>query len=186
MVKGFVNKVCFLMCFTFVLCSCFEDIDFNQTKDFQASPVLESSLIFFDEPANSFLDNTTEINVIQDFLVIDFFNDEFIVDNLVKAEFEFESINTINRAFELQVDLCNGNQLQHSFIIFQEASSNNTENRTSYIENFEDNTLQALKRTNILVFTLRILPGPPINENTLGRIELKSLAAFYFKIGDNE
>ena len=169
-----------------MVCSCVEEIDFNQTKDFQIRPVLESSLIFFDEPANSFLDNGTDITVIQDFIIIDFFNDEFIVDNLDKAEFKFETVNTINRAFELQVDLFNSNQLEHSFTIFQEASSNNSENSTSYIETFEGNTLQALKRTNVLVFTLRVLPGSPINDNTLGKINLKSLVAFYFKIGDNQ
>lgn len=184
MIKEVIIRICVVFCSTVLLFSCVKDIDFEQTKDFEITPVLESSLIFFNESANRFLDNGNEITIIQDFVVVDFFNDKFIVDNLIKAEFKFETINTINRAFELQVDLFNNNQLQHTFTVFQEASSNNSENFTSYIETFQDNTLEALKRTNVLVFTLRLLPGEQINLN-IGTIELKSLAAFYFKIGDS-
>lgn len=184
MVKETIKRIC-LVIFSFILTySCVEDIDFEQTKDFEITPVLESSLIFFDEPATTFLDSGNQISEVQDFVIVNFFNDKFIVDNLVKAEFKFEIINTINRAFELQVDLFDANELQHSFTIFQEASLNNNENFTSYVETFEDTTLQALKRTTVIVFTLKLLPGEPINQNTLGRIQLKSLAAFYFKIED--
>ena len=185
MVKEKVKKICFTICCLIFISSCVEDIDFDQAKDFEITPVVESSLIFFDEPANTFLDNGNEITVIQDFLIIDFFNDEFMADNLVKAEFVFETINTIDRAFELQVDLFEGDQLQHTFTISQVASVNNEEVFTSHTETFENITLEALKRTNILVFTLRLLPAQPINQNTIGRIQLKSLAAFYLKIGDS-
>ncbi len=185
MVKEVIVRICVIVCTTVLLCSCVEDIDFDQTKEFEITPVLESSLIFFDESANRFLDIGNEIITIQDFVIVDLFDDKFVVDNLIKAEFKFESVNTINRAFELQVDLYDATQLQHTFTVFQEASSNNNENSTTYIENFEYNTLAALKRTKVLVFTLRILSGPPINQDTLGRIQLKSLVAFYFKIGDS-
>tara|TARA_R110000868_G_scaffold403811_1_gene681440 strand:+ start:1648 stop:2211 length:564 start_codon:yes stop_codon:yes gene_type:complete len=185
MVKEIIKRICVVISYSILVFSCVEDIDFEQTKDFEATPVLESSLIFFDEPANRFLDSGNEITVIQDSVLVNFFNDKFIIDNLVKAEFQFEIINTINRAFELQVDLFDDNQLQHTFTIFQEASSNNNENFTIYIETFEDNTLQALKRTNLLVFTLRLLPGESVDQNTIGRIQLKSLAVFYFNIRDD-
>lgn len=182
MVKELLKRVCFIFFYAVLICSCVEDIDFDQTKDLEITPVLESSLIFFDESANSFLDNGSAIGFIQDSVVVDFFNDEFIVDNLVKAEFEFETMNSINRDFELQVDFFDANELQHTFTVFQEASPNSNEISSSYIETFEDDTLEALKKTTLLVFTLRMLPGPAINENTLGRIQLKSLVAFYFKI----
>lgn len=185
MVKEIIKRICFVIyCSVFVF-SCVEEIDFEQAKDFEATPVLESSLIFFDEPANRFLDNGNEITVIQDSVLVNFLNGKFIIDNLVKAEFQFEIINTINRAFELQVDLLDDNQLQHTFTIFQEASANNNENFTMYIETFEDKTLQALKRTTKLVFTLKLLQGEAINQNTIGRIQLKSLAVFYFNIRDD-
>lgn len=185
MVKEVIIRICVIICTAVSISSCVKDIDFDQTKDFEITPVLESSLIFFDESANVFIDNGNEIIIIQNFVIVDFFNDKFIVDNLIKAEFKFETTNTTNRAFELQVDFFEINELQHTFTIFQEASSNNSENSMSYVETFEDNTLEALKKTNVIVFTLRLLSDSPIDEDTLGRIQLKSLASFYFKIGDS-
>ena len=179
------KRICFLICCAVLIFSCVKDIDFDQAKDFEITPVIESSLIFFDEPADRFLDNENEITVIQDFLIVDFFNDEFIVDNLVKAEFKFETINSTNRAFELQIDLFDETELQHTFTLEQEASSNNNEIFSSYVETFEGNTLDALKRTTMLVFTLRVDASSPINDSTLGRIQLKSLATFYFEIGNS-
>jgi hypothetical protein len=37
----------------------------------------------------------------------------------------------------------------------------------------------ALKNTTKLVFTLSMFPGVPINENTVGRIQLESKGIFY-------
>ena len=90
MVKEIIKRICVVISYSILVFSCVEDIDFEQTKDFEATPVLESSLIFFDEPANRFLDSGNEITVIQDSVLVNFFNDKFIIDNLVKAEFQFE------------------------------------------------------------------------------------------------
>lgn len=182
MVKEKLKIFCsfiYVIAFTF---SCVGDIDFEQANEFEALPVIESSLIFFDEQANKFLDNGSEIINIQDFVLVDFFNDEFVTDNLLKSEFKFEIINSINRDFELQIDFFDETQLQHTFTLTQGASLNNDDVFSSHTEVFEGETLEALKRTRALVFTLRLLPGSPIDENTLGRIQLKSLAVFYFKI----
>jgi hypothetical protein len=163
--------------------SCVKDVDFSQVEDFEINPVVESSLVFFDEAALAFVESGSEIEIIQDFIFIEFFKDPFLVDNLEKADFLFVTKNTINRGFELQVDfLDNMSELQHSFSIIQEASLDGSETMSEYVEVFEEDTLLALKNTSIIVFTLRLLPGPPINDSTQGRIELKSLATFYFNI----
>lgn len=163
--------------------SCTEPVDFNQVNDFEISPVIESSLIFLDEPANRFSDNDTELIIIQDFVQVDFFNNNFIVDNLIRAEFVFETTNSINRTFQVQVDfLDSNNQIQHTLTFFTAASANNTNVVSNYTEVFQDNTLAALKNTTRLVFTLNLLPGTPINQNTTGRISVKSKAVFYFNI----
>jgi hypothetical protein len=163
--------------------SCTEPINFNQVNNFEFSPVIESSLIFLDKPALSFLDNGNQLTTIQDFVQIQFFNDNFIVENLIKAEFVFEASNSINRTFQIRVDLLNENdQIQHTFTFLTTTSINNTSVVSSYTEVFEDNSLSALKNTSKLVFTLNMLPGIPINQNTMGRIQLKSKVVLYFNI----
>jgi len=169
-----INSVCL---------SCAEPVNFNQISDFEISPVIESSLIFLDEPANRFSNNDTELTTIQDFVQVDFFNNNFIVKNLIKAEFVFETTNSISRAFQVRVDfLDDTNQIQHTFTVFTTASTNNTNVVSNYTEVFQDNALNALKNTSILVFSLNMLPGVPINQNTIGRISVKSKAVFYFNI----
>jgi len=163
--------------------SCAEEVDFTQAEDLLLSPVLESSLVFFDESANVFLDNGTEINVPSDFIIVDFFDNQFIKDNLIKAEFIFETLNTINRDFELRIDFYNAaSELHHTFTVTEDASPTNSDVVTTYTEVFEGDVLEALKNTKVLNFTLTMLSGEAINENTLGQITLKSKAVFYFNI----
>lgn len=167
-----------------VLISCTKDVDFNQVNDIQLTPVIESSLVYIDETAKRFLVNGTEIIMLQDSVNIDLFQDEFVVDYLEKAELLFQTTNSINRGFQVQVDMYDDfNQLQHAFSFFSSASPDNSDVVTEHVEVFEGNTLTALKNTTKLVFTLTILPGgEPIDENTLGRIQLKSKGTFYLNI----
>ena len=163
--------------------SCSKPVDFNQINDFEVRPVLESSLIYLNEPAISFLDKREQIASIQDYIQVEFFNSEFIVENLEKAEFVFEVTNSINRDFRVRVDFFDDNsQMQHTFTIFVAASSNNAKVVSNYTEVFEEGTLEALKNTSVLVFTLNMLPGIAINQNTLGSISLKSQAVLYLNI----
>lgn len=169
-----------------VYLSCAEPIDFSQIDDLEITPVIESSLIFLDEPAARFLDDGIQLTTIQDHVQVDFFDNSFIVENLVKTEFVFETTNSINRAFRVRVDFLDSNsQNVHTFTFFVTASANNTEVLSNYIEVFQDETLTALKSTSVLVFTLNMLPGEVINQNSIGRISLKSKAVFYFNINND-
>lgn len=168
-----------VICFGFFGCT--KDVDFNQVNDFEVSPVLESSLIFFEASASDFFIGGTELSIVQDFVIIDIFNSSFINDNLIRSEFVLESINSINRAYSLQIDFVNNaNQVEHTFTVAASASVSNTDVTTNHTEVFEGASLAALKRTTKLVFTLSMLPGPPINDTTLGRIHLESKGVFYF------
>ncbi|NCO63193.1 MAG: hypothetical protein GW839_05600 [Flavobacteriales bacterium] len=163
--------------------SCTKEVDFNQVNNIQLTPVIESSLVFINEPANRFLVNGTEISGLQDSANIDVFNDEFVIDYLEKAEFLFQTTNSINRGFQVQVDMLDDfNQIRHTFSFSSVASPDNSDVVNEHIEVFEGNFLTALKNTTKLVFTLNILSGEPINQSTPGRIILKSKGTFYLNI----
>ncbi|WP_159019286.1 hypothetical protein [Algibacter sp. L3A6] len=183
MIKSIRFKISLLFSIGFMAISCTEAIDFDQADDIVLTPALEASLVYFDEPASRFVDNGSTILSIQDFISVAFFNDEFVVDNVEKAEFVFETQNTINRTFELQVDfLDQAGNLQHSLTVREDAAPDNTDTVTTYTEVFEGNSLSALKRTVAIVFTMRLLPGAPLDEDTVGRIQYKSYAAFYINL----
>ncbi len=169
-----------------LLVSCTEDVDFGQANDFRITPVIEASLIFLNEPANQFIDNGIEIVALQDSVDITFFDNKFIEDNLVKASFIFETNNSIHRSFQVEVDFLDEfDQLVHGFSFRASASPNNTDVIEDHEETFEDETLVALKATRKMIFTLSVLPGIPIDENTLGTVQLISKGVFYLNIGED-
>jgi len=158
---------------SFVLCaSCTKEIDFDQVNDIEISPVLESSLIFFDASAGEFLIGGIEVD-----------SATAINDNLVKVDFVFEGLNSINRAYQIKIDFLNGfGVLVHSFDFMAVASVTNSENPFAYTETYEGDTLDDLKATRIMVFTLTMLDGDPIDNNTPGNIQLESKGVFYLNI----
>ncbi|MDO5972108.1 hypothetical protein Q4Q35_20095 [Flavivirga aquimarina] len=181
-----LNKYLFLAIIIYLsLFSCVKEVDFDQADDFEISPVIESSLIFLDEPADSFIVNGVATPPISDYVEIDIFNNEFVVDNLIKADFVLEATNSINRGFEIQVDFINDiDQLVHTFTFSAPPSTDGSDVLSNHTEVFEGESLIALKNTSKLVFTLSILSGGAIDQSMPGRIALRSKAIFYLNIGE--
>ena len=104
-------------------------------------------------------------------------------DNLTRADFVLETTNSINRAFELQVDFFNqAGTVETSFTLAIDPSADNSEIITDFVETFEGDRLNRLKNSSVLLFTLRLLPGASIEQGTPGRIQLKSKVVLYFNI----
>ncbi|MEW4922993.1 hypothetical protein [Algibacter sp. 2305UL17-15] len=164
---------------------CAKPVDFNQLDDLTLLPVMETSIIFYNATAGDFFVGGQEENVAQDFVFIDVFNNGFVQDNLVRAEFVFETKNSINRAYSLQLDFLDvGGALLESFSINSPASPNNEVVASEHSEVFEGATLANIKQSRILVFTLEMLPGAPINQNSPGEIDLKSKGIFHLSLGE--
>lgn len=182
MMKNLLTYKNLSICLFVLSMSCTKDVDFNQIDDLEINPVLESSIIYFNAPATNFYNNG-EISVSQDFVLLDIFNNKLTVDDLTKAAFTFESINSINRAFQLDIDFIDSNDdTQYSIMLLAPQSINNQDIITEQLVVFEDDDLVALKRTVKLVFTITLQSGEPIDDNTLGDITLKSKGLFYFTI----
>ena len=176
-----------LVCFN----ACIKDVDFDQADDLSISPALEVSMMYFEEPAATFVDEIgDELSTIRDTLNIEIFNDEFVVDNLIKADLLFEITNSINRSFNAQVDFYNDMyELQHNFNFEVGASTNNQDVVVEYVEVFEGPDLESIKTTTNIVFTLSLDPsidGSILDDNSFGQLELKSKGSFYFEIFSSE
>ena len=176
-----------------ILClnACIKDVDFDQAEDLTITPALEVSILHFEEPAGTFVDEFgDELTTIRDSVNIEIFSDEFVVDNLIKADFLFEIINNIDREFNAQVDFYNDiYELQHNFSFDVGASTNNQDVVVEYVEVFEGQNLEALKTTTNLVLSLTLDPsndGSTLNEDSFGHLEMNSKASFYFEINPSE
>ena len=168
--------------------SCTKEVDFKQADNLVLEPVAALDLIFFDAPSSSFFVGGTELTTVRDSVIIDLFGRNFVVDNLVKAEFVFQTTNSINKAFNVQVDFFDSDdRLQHAFAVIAPASPTNTDLVNTHTEVFETNILDALKASNKIELTITALPGgSPLNDDTPGSIQLKSKGFFYFNIESAE
>ena len=113
----------------------------------------------------------------------DVFKEKYFNDHLVKAEFNFEMENTINRAFTLNVLLLNdNNQILQTITLAVPAYSGGTNVIKYPTEVFENQRLDLLKQTRKLGFVVVMAPGPPLNGNSTGSLKLRSSATAYMVI----
>lgn len=170
--------------------SCSDGLDLDQSDDFAANPIITSNLAFFDEPAETFILDPEDLNVVRDTINLDIFNDPFVVDNLERAEFLFETTNSINREFQTRVEFLNDDfDLQHTFTIDVPRSPNNEAVVINRDEIFENETLTSLTASTQVIFILTLQEDtslPEIDENTLGRLSLRSVGTFFLNINPSE
>jgi hypothetical protein len=159
--------------------SCSSDLDFNQANDLKVEPVFISNLAYFDIPANRFVNNGVEQSVVVDSPTVDVFNDAFFKKHLTRADLSFEINNTIDRAYTLDIVLRDKNNQPLYSINFNVPAYTGTENLVTKNEIFENAKLDLLKITTKMTFVLKMLSGPPLNENSLGSIKLRSSVTAY-------
>ncbi len=177
----------FLICLVLLgaLSSCVKDVDFDQADEFTLAPVVESSLFFFDLTPDRFVDDVgAETQVATDTIDLDVFNDSFLNDNLIRAEFTFEVTNTIARSFTADVSfLDDADQAQVAPILVNVPASNNGEEMVvTTIRDFQEAELEALKQSTQMAADVSIQTGTPITQNSPGNLKLKSKVILYLNI----
>ena len=177
-----LNRVVCLFILLFFSLSCTSDLDYDQANDIKLEPVFIANLAYFDIPANEFVNGGVEQNVIYDAPTVDVFNDEFFRKSLKKVEFFLEMENTINRDYIVDlVFLDRNNQVVHT-TNFTVPAYAGVENKVTKTEIFENAQLDLLKRTVKIAFTLTMLPGATLTENSPGNLKLRSGVTAYLVV----
>lgn len=180
--KSNYYKVSSIILLVFLFFSCSSDLDFNQVNDLKIEPVIVANLAHFDVPANQLLDDGGN-HIMFDTRDFDVFRDKFFTEHLKKADFDFEIENNINRSFVVRLDLTNDNDVILETISFAVPAYSGTPNVIKYpTEVFENQRLELLKQTVKIRFALFIASGPPLNEDSVGNIKLRSGATVYMEI----
>lgn len=160
--------------------SCASDLDYNQVNDIKLEPVIVSNLAYFDIQANQFVTGGVEQNVIFDAPTVDVFSEKFFTEKLRGVDLFFEINNTINRSYRMDlVFLDRNNQPVHSTYLIVPAYSG-AENIVTKTERFQNATLDLLKRTTKITFTITMFAGPPLSESSVGSLKLRSAVTAYF------
>jgi hypothetical protein len=174
-----ISRLFGIIILTLLSFSCSSDLDFNQVNDLKLEPVLIANLSYFDIPAKDFVDNVVEQNISYDVQNFNFFREKFFRDNLKRADFDFEIINTINRAYSLDLNFSDPNDQTVYTIRFDVPASTGTPVIVTKTEIFENATLDLLKTTTRIEFVLIMGPGPALSEDSLGSLKLRSSATVY-------
>lgn len=168
----------FSLCVFFLSCS--SDLDFNQVNDVKLEPVLVSNLASFDVQANQFVIGGVEQPVSGDLMNFDIFKQSFLNQNLNRADFFFEFTNTINRGFKINLILLDASNTPLYTIPFDVPAYTAGQAPVTKTEIFQNAQLNLLKNTSKIAFMVTLMPGPALNQSSLGSLKLRSSATLYF------
>jgi hypothetical protein len=178
----FFKKIILITTLACCFFSCSSDLDFEQVNDLNVQPVFIGNLAYINLLSSEFISNGTETPILSYTSDVDFLTKPFIDENLVKTELYFRIKNTINRAYTYNMFFLDKNGQPIYNIRMDVPAYNGTEVVVEKTEIFTAANLDVLKNTARIVFSIRMLSGPPITAATPGRVELSSSVTAYLDI----
>lgn len=176
------SKYTVFLVFIFLSFSCSSDLDFNQIDDLKLEPVVVANLTYFNIPAKDFVDNGNEQNIAFDAQNFNPFRNSLMREDLIKAEFNFEITNTINRVYKIDLVLIDSQNNTIETLSFNVPAYVGTNNVLKFTEVFENQRLVNLKRLQKIAFVITMAAGPPLTENSPGNLKLRSAGTLNFDI----
>jgi len=178
---NFSKIISFLLCVV-LLTSCSQKLDFSQIEDYIASPVYTSSLTYFTLTPSKFLDPITgdEIDIPADVSDFRVFENEYIRKNLVKAIFNLEIKNELDRDISVQFNFLDGANNP----VYQFEQLNISAHNLNFL--FEE-TIEISTNPNILNttrFSVKINLSPstiPLDLNDPREFEFKSTVTLFIE-----
>lgn len=180
----FYNRLILIIFLVLCSLSCSSDLDFEQANDFDAQPVFTTNLAYLDIKAAD-LEPLGTGGGSNDFTAdVEFLDNSFVSDDLVKAELNFRFKNSIPRKFIFNVVFLDINSAPIYSIgpIPVEASVNNSDVLPPPTKVIFDANSDLLKNARKMVFSITVLAGPPLTINSPGRIEMSSSITAGFKV----
>ncbi len=160
--------------------ACVKDTDFDQTDDILVTPVIELDFLFYNLDSESFSEIGANNIIVSDTTNFDFLNDEFIVDNLIRAEFYFKYTNSFPVDFVSEYKFLDDNdELQYEMIIPIGAGSIAAPLLTEHIENIEGESM--LELTSAEKVVVNLIASTPVDDLE-GTLNLQSKTTYYLRI----
>lgn len=181
MKKNYLHRICLavvLMC-SF---SCSSDLDFDQANDLKSKPVIVGNLSQLQVFASDFIaDDGSEKTFVLDDQNFDVFRDKYFTSYLQRADFFFETTNTIGRDYVLQIILLDQNEQRLLTVVLDVPTSTDENNTIKQTEIFENARLDLLKRARTMRFLIT-MKSAVARATGEGSITLRSSATVYLEI----
>ncbi len=160
--------------------ACIKDTDLNQTDDILVTPIVELDFLLFNLNSESFTDFGVNNLIVSDTTNFNFLNDEFTVDNLIRADIYFRYTNSLPVDFITEYKfLDEENGLHYEIISLVNAGSVTAPLITEHTEIVEGDGIVAL--TNAEKVVVNIMASSPV-DNLEGTLNLQSKTTYYLRI----
>jgi hypothetical protein len=180
MKKCYLNRILGIFLLLAVSSSCTSNLDFNQANTLVAKPIVVANLASVEVQASQFVIGGMEQPVLGDLQNFDVFRDAFFKDNLIRTDFYFEIVNTINRSYILDLVLLDANNVPVYPIRIAVPANTVAESPITKTVEFKNSDLDLLKRTVKIAFRItRTSANGSINSGTF---KLRSSATAYLVI----
>ena len=168
----------------FLFLACVNDVDFDQIDEFEATPVVNLDLVFFDLDQSNFIDETTQelIPVLRDTTQLEFLNDDFFRDNVTQVDFVFQYQNTFNTSFASRaVFLSPSGEEQLSFELGANPSIDGLPEVTVLEQTVIGDELLGIQNSIMLI--IEIIPEGPVLP-VEGILNFQSRAVYFLEFSD--
>lgn len=167
-----------MVCFT----SCVKDTDFDQADNILLTPVLELDFIHFTlDQSDYFNPNTGQQRlIVTDTSDLNFLNESFVREDLIRAEFLFKFENSAAIDFITEFRFLNDNNvLKYEIVIPIPAGSLTAPLLLEHIEDIQAQGINDLTRASKVVINVSI---PSSIENIEGALNLQSKTTYFLEI----
>ncbi len=166
---------CLFIPFFILFTSCVKDIDLEQANEIVIPPTAALDLVYFTLDIENFTPaNTTGPKMAEDVVRLEFIDDDYIQDGLVRADLNFRFTNTFTSPILTDIIFLSENNLEQYRISFLIPGGNpEAPGVVDYTEIIQGADLEAFKRSIRMRLELEMLSGVDADD---GQLQLKSKA----------
>lgn len=175
--RNCLSKMAFLALLT-ICTSCVKDVDLDQTDEIVLSPEAAVDLIFFDLVNEEFTVVSSSGVTAKDETRLDFLDDDYIQNDLVRADFNFRFTNTFESHLTAIIRfLSPANGVQHTILVSIPRGSLETPSVIDYTEIINEAQINRIRRS--IKVSVEVTRHDPLA--VAGSLQLASKGFFYFE-----
>lgn len=179
MTFGSVKKLPLLALLFIVCSSCVKDVDLDQYNEIVIPPTAAIDLVYFTLESSDVSDASGNPKKVSDVVRLEFLDDDYIQDGLMRADFNIVFTNSFQQAFTTTFKfLSESNAVQHSFSINVPAGQPAVPAIINYTEVIPESQINAIRRSIKLLVEVEMQPN---SEPVEGQLQLKSKAFYKFE-----
>jgi hypothetical protein len=182
MMYSYLIKIIGVVVVVFSAFSCSSDLDFNQVNDFNIQPAFTTNLAYFNPKASDFIIIGSEQSSFSFLSNVDIFNSSFVENDLVRTDLYFKINNTINRSYIYNITFLNASNVALNSIDISIPAYNGTVVIVEKTFVFEGLNIDIIKNTESILFSVKMLAGPPLTVDSAGQLESSSSITAYFDV----